>query len=134
MSYTDITEARWGRDLVLVDEDAGGVASTPTGDWPTVAGRPNLHAAHRRRATTSPGQLLCRPDYGAGMLGFVGASTAPAERVRLAQAVRLNALRDPRIAEVGVAVQLDAQQRVIAELTLSPRGEPSSDSVTIVAE
>jgi phage baseplate assembly protein W len=132
-TYSGLTEARWGRDLVLVDCEAGGVAASPTGDWPTIAGRPNLHAAHRRRAVTSPGEVLHRPEYGAGLVQRVGQVANTTRLVQAAGALRTNAARDPRIADVRASVTLDDADRVIAELQLRPRGEPDADSFTVVS-
>lgn len=131
---SEVTEARWGRDLVLIDCESGGVPATATGDWPTLAGRPNLHAAHRRRATTQPGQLVWRPDYGGGMQGFVGRPADQSHLVQLGSAVRVNALRDRRLDEVQAGVRVDAQGRVIVELEVRPRGEPDSSTVTVISE
>ena len=132
-TYSQITEARWGRDLVLIDCEAGGVSATATGDWPTVAGRSNLHEAHRRRAITSPGELLHRPEYGAGLVLSVGHVANTQRLIQAANALRTNAARDRRVADVRASVTLDDTDRVIAELSIQPRGEPDSDTISVVS-
>lgn len=134
-TYSEIAELRWGRDLALPDCDAG-VQVTATGDWPTLAGRRNLHEAHRRRATTTPGELVHRPDYGGGMMLFLEAPNSLGEQARLAASVRQNALRDPRVEEVRAAVSTpaDTPTAVLLELTIRPRGEVEAESVTVVSE
>lgn len=133
-SYPQIAEARWGRDLVLIDCEVGDVPATATGDWPTIAGRENLHEAHRRRATTSPGELLHRPEYGGGMVLFLGVPSSPAELARLGAQLRINAARDRRVGDVKVTAALDSERRVIVDLAIQPRGEPDADTITIVSK
>lgn len=132
-TYPDIAEKRFGRDLVLTFPD-GEVRPTPTGDWPSVGGRANLHAAMRRRLATTKGQLVHRPDYGADLELFVGELNAPGERARLAAGARRNVLRDPRIGEAGVAVTAPEQGRVVVELKIQPTGEVQTDTVSVVSE
>jgi phage baseplate assembly protein W len=134
-TYSEIAEARWGRDIVLPDCEAG-VTPTATGDWPTVAGRANLHGAHRRRAVTTPGELLHRPEYGGGMMLWLEAPNSAGEQARLAASVRGNAFRDPRVEEVRVAVSTPEgrENQSLIELTIRPRGEIESETVTTVLE
>lgn len=132
-TYTGIAELRWGRDLVLAFPD-GEVSPTATGDWPTVAGRPNLHAAQRRRIVTTPGQLVHRPAYGGALETFVGALNSASERARLAAGARANALRDPRIEEAVVSVAELGPDQVLVKLTIKPDGEVDTETVSIVSE
>lgn len=137
--YTDITEQRWGRDLALTlprnDDDDSPTQPTATGDWPTVAGRANLHAALRRRLVTAPGEMVSRPDYGGGLPLYVGALNSAADRASLANEARLNVLRDPRLERALVAVEevVDSPQ-VIVSLEITPRGEIEADTISIVSE
>lgn len=132
-TYSEIAEARWGRDLLLIDCEVGSVPPTATGDWPTIAGRENLHDAHRRRAVTSPGELVHRPEYGGGLVLSVGATSKTGNLVRAAVNLRTNAARDRRVADVRASVTLDDADRVIAELSIQPRGEPDASTVTVVS-
>lgn len=131
--YPDIAEKRFGRDLVLTYPDRE-VTPTPSGDWPTVAGRPNLHAAMRRRLVTTPGQLVHRSDYGGGLETFVGELNAPAQRSRLAAGARSNVLRDRRIEEAVVSVAAPEEDQVIVQLGIRPAGEVEAESVSILTE
>lgn len=130
-SYRDIAERRFGRDLLL---PGPGREVTPTisGDWPTLAGRPNLHAAVLRRQLTTPTQLVHRPEYGAGLELFVGELASLPERSRLAAASRQNTLRDPRIEAADVAVGEAEEGRVVLQLAIRPSGEIEAESVSIV--
>lgn len=132
-TYTELAEARWGRDLVLIDCEVGEVPATSTGDWPTIAGRANLHEAHRRRAVTAPGELLHRPEYGAGLVLAVGTVARTHHLIQAANALRTNAARDPRVGDVKATVALDGSDRVIADLAIQPRGEPDAETVTVVS-
>lgn len=132
-SYSQIAEARWFRDVVLPAEGET-VQVTPSGDWPTVAGRANLHDAHRRRAVTTPGEMVHRPQYGGGLVLGLERPNTEAMHAQLAASLRSNALRDPRLGDIEVDVnELDAS-RVLTELVLHPRGEPQTDTVSIVSE
>lgn len=134
--YTDIDEAKIGRDLVL--PGLGGTDPVPptlTGDWPSIAGRANLHAAVRRRLVTAPGQLVHRPEYGGGLPLFVGTLASPSERARLAAGARGNLLRDPRIGavQVGVGEPPGMPSAVLVEVAVQPVGETSSETVSVIA-
>lgn len=132
-TYAQIAELRWGRDLVLPPCDSEPQV-TASGDWPTVGGRPNLHQAHRRRAVTAPGELLHRPLYGGGMMLWLERGNTPGERAALGASVRRNALRDRRLEDAVVAVTAPTDDQVLVELTLRPRGEVETDTVTITSE
>lgn len=130
--YPTIAEQRFGRDVFLAPDAE--VAPTPTGDWPTIAGRPNLHAAVRRRLLTTPGQLVHRAEYGAGVELYVGELNAPAERARLAADARSNLLRDPRLEEARVAVAELGEGMSQVSAQIRPAGEIESDTVSVVTE
>jgi len=139
MGYLDIQERHLLRDLVLpgVEDD---VQVTTSGDWPSLAGRQNLHAAHRRRAVTTSGELVHQPDYGAGLLLFLEDLGSLTTRTQMTVDVRQNALRDDRLEEItvvaflGTASDPDRVEAVTIELDLRPRGEEESDVVTVVVE
>lgn len=128
--YASIAVKRFGVDLVLATPERE-VTATPTGDWPIIGGRPNLHAAVRRRMVASPGEMVHRPIYGAGMALRIGELNSPSERARLSVDARENLLRDPRIEEADVAVTASGADTVIAELDITPRGEIVSEVVRI---
>ncbi len=139
MGYLEIQERRLLRDLVLpgVEQD---VQVTTSGDWPSLAGRPNLHAAHRRRAVTTSGELVHQPNYGAGLLLHLEELGSLTNRTQMTVDVRQNALRDPRLEEITVVAFLGTAddpgrvEAVTIQLDLRPRGEEESDVVTVVVE
>lgn len=135
--YQGIAERRWGRDLVVALPNSGVpgvVPPTISGDWPTVAGRPNLHAAHRRRAITTPGQLVHQPEYGGGLETFVGTLNNPSQRARVAQSVRRNALRDPRVEDAQVGASDLGNGRVQVDVSIRPSGEIEAEQIQILAD
>lgn len=139
MGYLEIQERRLFRDLVLpgVGDD---VQVTTSGDWPSLAGRQNLHAAHQRRAVATSGELVHRPDYGAGLLLHLEDIGSLTTRTQMTVDVRQNALRDDRLEEItvvaflGTAEDPDRVEAVTIQLDLRPRGEEESDVVTVVVE
>lgn len=124
------------RFLTDVELPSGDVRVTPSGDWPLVAGRANLRGAMRRRALTQPGELLHRPEYGAGMPAYVERVSSPPARAQLANAIRLNLLRDRRVAEVRttIATELDDSSRTTVDILIQPRGQTEAeplDTITV---
>lgn len=133
-SYQEIQAARFGRDGVLpgIGQE---VQPTASGDWPTIEGRPNLLAAHIRRAITAPRQMTHRPLYGGGLILSIEAPADPATLAEQDVGVRQNALRDLRIQEATVeTVPDDATGRVITRLEIQPRGEDTTETATLVQE
>ena len=133
MSYTNLQERRLGRDLVL-PKPGDTVQPTSSGDWPTIAGRENLKAAVERHAVTSPGELLHRPEYGAGLLDFLEQGNEPGVRAQMAVQVRQSILRDPRLQDAQVAVETGTTiDQVVVTLQVQPKGEEETDTVVIAA-
>lgn len=132
-SYTAIARRRFGEDLVL-PLPGQEVQPTVSGDWPTVDGRANLHAAMRRRLITTPTQVVHRPDYGGGLELSVGVPATPTERATLAARARQNALRDPRVEEAQVLASEDGSGRTVVQLNVRPAGEVEPETVTVVSE
>lgn len=130
MSYREIATDRWGTDLSLPIPDEE-VTPTLTGDWPVVTGRDNLHAAHRRRAVTTPGELIHRPLYGGGMSLELEVMNSPANMSRLGARVKANALRDSRIEEAVVEISSPLPFTTLLKLTIRPRGEPVTETIAI---
>lgn len=94
---TDLDEAVLGRDLRVPAGSA--LPKTPTGDLQTVAGLENVRGALRRRMATTPGTLIHRPDYGAGLEDWVEVAATPGARAQVANRVRRQVLRDARVAD-----------------------------------
>jgi phage baseplate assembly protein W len=125
---------RYGTDLYVPDDPDEDVVATPTGDLRTITGRDNLLAAQSRRARVTPGRLVHRPEYGGGVTAAVDGPGDLASRARLQAQVRRNALRDDRVADVGVTVaqkQEGVQRFFEVALTITEPGEETG-SVVIV--
>lgn len=113
MNALDIEIRELGTDLVC---PVVTVRVTPSGDWPVIEGRACLRADLLDRSTTSPGELLHRPLYGAGIERFVESPATPTVRGQIIAALRGNLERDPRIGEVAVRVAAPADGRTIVTL------------------
>lgn len=96
--------ARLFTDLDLPADPSGSVRISASGDVATISGRDNLSRAIARRIATSPGDLLYRPAYGCGALNYIGTANSPAQRSKLARAIRVGLLADPRLKDVSVSV------------------------------
>lgn len=127
--YETITALRFGRDLVVAPDGTAVVPATVTGDWPVIAGRPNLHAALRRRIATTPGQMVHRPLYGAGAETWVGTLGDPGTRAAMVAALRDNLLRDTRLDDAQVGARAPDSEQVILDLSIRPTGEIDADMI-----
>lgn len=125
------TEDLLGVDLEVPSDPDASIPISPTGDLRVLGGRPNLDAALRRRVSTSPGTLLHRPEYGAGMPDFLEQPHSPALRQQLASQIRRNVLREPRIANVRVSVGVAVPDRPIVTLDVTYPGQASASSITV---
>jgi len=122
----ELDAERFFTDLAMPGDD--GVLVTASGDWPIVSGRANLRSAVEQRAITMPGELVHRPQYGAGAAEFVETTSTPAKRAELVARLRENLLRDRRIGDVGARVAVRDGQTEI-ELSIQPRGQSETESV-----
>lgn len=95
---------RFKRDLYVDPDSEAPIRVTPTGDLPLVEGVDNLRHALRRRIITTPGTVIHRPDYGAGVQAYVGVQTS--QRSQMANAIRKNMLRDSRVEDCSASVAL----------------------------
>lgn len=136
---TNIDEQRFGRDLFVPLDPGESIRVTPTGDLPSQAGAENYRAAIGARAITSPGDLLHRPTYGAGLLDQIETASTPAGRARLANTLRRGLLADPRTKDARVTVSAglpDDPSRdgtVTVDLAVQPRGQDETISLTLTA-
>jgi len=128
---------RFRRDLLLPYSPDGAVQHTATGDLPVVAGRANLEHALRGRILASPGSLVHRAEYGAGLAEYVEVAATPAGRARIANAIRANLLRDARVREVRPTVTAGlpdddrAEGCVTIEVAYKPQQDESSSALTL---
>jgi hypothetical protein len=118
---------RLGRDLdVPLDEDES-IRVTPTGDLPTLAGRPNVHAAQRRRALVAPGSLVHRAEYGGGLVLEISQPGTLTRYSQIANRLRRNALRDPRISEARVEVSGGPPADLLVGCAIRIRGDETDE-------
>ena len=119
---TTIDEVRFGRDAAL---PVGAVVPTLTGDWPTVTGAGNLTGAIRRRIATLPGEMVHRPAYGAGLLGYLERPSSVVTAARLTASIVDNVARDSRVDSSEVSVREDAAnpERVYVNVSIVPLGD-----------
>lgn len=110
-----------GRDGVL-PADRTTFQATSTGDWPSIAGRDNFREAHKRRAVTTPGELVHRPLYGGGLALNIEQLNTDTRKAIIKNAIRTNALRDARTGEclVKVTDDGDISGRVFVDLEVTP--------------
>lgn len=124
MTPTEIETQRFLTDLALPDD----VRTSASGDWPTVSGRHNVRSAIEQRALTMPGELVHRPQYGAGALEFVESISSPAKRAELVARLRENLLRDDRLRDVGAKVSASRSTTTV-DLAVQLRGQPETESI-----
>lgn len=103
-----------GRDLWLPDDPSDDLRVGPTGDLLTVAGGESVRAGLRRRATSSPGQMVHRPDFGAGMERHLEHRSLGARLSLMAGDLRRNAMRDPRVEDVATSVSTDGPAAIVS--------------------
>ena len=97
----NITET-FGRDI---RHKSDFVKKDNVGDLQTIEGLENYKEALLRRWITTPGSLVHRPDYGAGLMRFKGALSSIPNQRKIASAINEQAMRDPRTEKVlGVSV------------------------------
>lgn len=135
----DRNTRRLGTDVALPLDPGDEMALTGTGDLETVTGNANLQAAVRRRTVISPGALVHRPEYGAGLAQRVEQLNTPSARSLLANAIKRNTMRDPRVADCSVAVAVGRPsdtrpEAITVELSVRARGDETSQGFTVSAE
>lgn len=119
LSAAEIEELILFRDAVL---PAGTVVPTASGDWPTVAGRENFRGAVLRRAVTTPGTMIHRPDYGGGLADAIEAPASEEDLSAQIVAIEENLRRDPRVgrADVTAVESNETPGRVLVQMTVTP--------------
>lgn len=103
-----------GRDLWMPDEPTDSLQVGPTGDLLTVAGGEAVRAGLRRRATSAPGQMVHRPEFGAGLERHLEHRSVGARLALMAGDLRRNAMRDPRVEEVITSASTEGSAAIVA--------------------
>jgi predicted component of type VI protein secretion system len=83
-----------------------------------------------------PGTLVHRATYGGGLAAFAGQPMAFGRMARAANAIRRDALQDPRLQDVSVAVSVETRAGspyLQAEITARPRGDTAATALTVEA-
>jgi len=121
----------FGRDIwfdVRKGEDAN-YEITPGGDWKLAEGKVALRQAIIRRLITDPGEWQTLPDYGVGARMFVKSRNTRATRDELAERIRGQLLKDPRVERVDdVFVEIGADFVRIA-VVVTPKGRQLRNEV-----
>lgn len=116
-------------DIRLFKRDIALDGPPVDGDWPTIAGRPNVLGAQARRAVSARGRLLHRPAYGGGLTHQIERISGATIAAYLAGTLRVNAERDPRVSAVDVSVTHEGP-RTVATLIVYTPGEGTPGTVT----
>lgn len=110
------------------DENGGDTAVTAAGDWAKVQGRECLRQAIIRRIITSPGEWRTLPDYGVGARQFVKERNTPSTRSLLAERIRGQLLRDPRISSVD-QINIETLSNMLRiSVVVTPKGETQQNT------
>lgn len=102
----------WGEEI-LFDTD---LQLAPNGDYILVAGMAAVRQAIRIRLVTRPGELPWAPDFGCGVLDYLGETNTSSKLAELRGRIRDQLLQDPRlssITDVGATVETINSQRVL---------------------
>lgn len=121
----------FGVDLDVPLDAEATLPVTPTGDLRLLVGAAAAERGLLRRALVAPGGLVHRPGYGAGLSVAPGVEDTPAWRRQMANALRRQALSDPRAAEARAVVGPGAKVgQVRVELAVRLRGEDQDRTLT----
>lgn len=127
----------WGIDIWFdVNQDVPNYITTPAGDWLTVEGREALRQSLMRRYITSPTEYAVIPDYGAGVAEYVKGRDTRAKRDELAERIRAQSMRDPRVEAVQQITIDDLDDAgtpgIKIFVLIVPKGRTRPDDVVLV--
>lgn len=110
--------AVWSRSLgtdLAMPAGATELPTTPSGDVQLVSGEAAVRQAVRRRVLTTPGTLVHRPGFGAGLATALESQVTPGRRAELAARIRGQVLEDGRVASVTAAVSAGVPDSPLAD-------------------
>jgi len=121
----------WGRDLWLDVRTAGAdLVTTAAKDLAIVEGEDCLRQALIRRIITTPGEWATLPEYGCGARLYIKARNTPATRAELAERIRAQLSREPRVERVQtVSIQTTDQGGLKINVIVVPRGRLRPDAL-----
>ena len=137
MSTTAIDALLLGGDLAIPDNADDDALVTPSGDLALASGRDALRRGLRRRVLASPGDLIHRPTFGAGVVDFLETALTLGRTSELGNRVRRQALQDVRVADARLVTSLGlpgdtrAPNAVTLELTVRLRQSLGDEQLTV---
>ena len=101
-----------------------GVKSSPSGDIELISGLENLKQRLFSRLITTRGTLCHRPDFGVGLLSYVGAISSIDSKRRLASDIKEQLEKDPQVKKVtSVLIEPDDENPSMFEVTYKAEAE-----------
>lgn len=109
----------WGEEI-LFDTD---LQLAPNGDYILVAGMAAVRQAIRIRLVTRPGELPWAPDFGCGVLDYLGETGTASKLAELRGRIRDQLLQDPRLSSISDVEANDSVINGVRVLKISIRAQ-----------
>ena len=109
----------WGEEI-LFDTD---LQLAPNGDYILVAGMAAVRQAIRIRLVTRPGELPWAPDFGCGVLDYLGETGTASKLAELRGRIRDQLLQDPRLSSISAVEANDSVINGVRVLKISIRAQ-----------
>ena len=109
----------WGEEI-LFDTD---LQLAPNGDYILVAGMAAVRQAIRIRLVTRPGELPWAPDFGCGVLDYLGETGTASKLAELRGRIRDQLLQDPRLSSISDVEATDSVINGARVLKISIRAQ-----------
>lgn len=107
----------WGEEI-LFDSD---LQLAPNGDYILVAGMAAVRQAIRIRLITRPGELPWAPEFGCGVLDYLGETGTTSKLSELRGRIRDQLLQDPRLSSITDVDATDETINAVRVLKISIR-------------
>lgn len=109
----------WGEEI-LFDSD---FQLGPNGDYLLVSGMAAVRQAIRIRLTTRPGELPWAPEFGCGVLDYLGETGTASKLAELRGRIRDQLLQDPRLSSISAVEANDSVINGVRVLKISIRAQ-----------
>lgn len=109
----------WGEEI-LFDTD---LQLAPNGDYILVSGMAAVRQAIRIRLTTRPGELPWAPEFGCGVLDYLGETGTASKLAELRGRIRDQLLQDPRLSSISAVEANDSVINGVRVLKISIRAQ-----------